>query len=80
MASYIVQVDHSQCAVTVHAMDTYCFHPQGIMFNVRPKYMVMFQDQYVRHNDSRNRRNKSCDKVEQFKNLGTTWAWIAQSV
>jgi len=33
--------------------------------------MVRFQDQYVRHNDSTNIRNKSCDKVEQFKYLGT---------
>jgi len=53
-------------------MDSYCFHPQGITLNFRPKYMVMFQDQYVvRHNESPNIRNKSCDRVEQFKYLGT---------
>jgi len=29
-ASYLEQVDHSQFAVTVHALDKYCFHPKGI--------------------------------------------------
>ena len=57
--------------IKVDAMENYCFHPQGIRLNVRPKYMVMFQDQYVRHNDSPNIRNKSCDRMKQFRYLGT---------
>jgi len=66
LASYIVQVGISQFAVTVRPLNTHCFHPQGIKLNVRP------QDQSVRHNDSQNIGSKSCDKVEQFKRLGTT--------